>query len=77
MILSGAARLVAIGMAVGLASAWAVGRAIESMLFGLKPTDPAAIAGAIGLMTATALGAALIPALRASRLDPMITLRHD
>src|SRR5262249_15562343 len=77
MILSGAARLVANGMAVRVPSAWAVARAIESMLFGLKPTDPTAIAGAVGLMTATALGAACIPALRASRLDPMITLRHE
>lgn len=77
MILSGAAHLVAIGVIVGTPVAWAVARWIESMLFGLKPTDPAALTGAIGLLTAAALTAAFVPALRASRLDPLVTLRHE
>jgi ABC-type antimicrobial peptide transport system permease subunit len=77
MILSGAARLVVVGVAVGIPAAWAVARWIESMLFGLKPTDPFAIGGAIALLTAAALTAAFIPAVRASRLDPLITLRHE
>jgi predicted permease len=77
MILSSAARLIAIGVAVGMIAAWAFARGIESMLFGLTATDPAAIAGAIGVLTAAALTAAYIPALRASRVDPMVTLRHE
>jgi ABC-type antimicrobial peptide transport system permease subunit len=77
MILSSAARLVAIGVLVGVAAAWALSRTIESLLFGLTPSDPSALAGAIGLLAAAAFAAAFVPALRASRLDPMITLRHE
>jgi putative ABC transport system permease protein len=73
----GAIRLVAIGIALGLPAAWAASRWVKSMLFGLAPTDPATIAGAAILLTAAALIAAYLPARRASRVDPMVALRHE
>jgi predicted permease len=77
MVLKDAARLVSIGVAVGLPAAWAASRGVESMLFGLKPTDPAAIGGAIALLTTAALVAAYLPARRASLVDPLTALRHE
>jgi ABC-type antimicrobial peptide transport system permease subunit len=77
MILTRGARLVLIGIAVGLPAAWASSRWIESMLFGLTPTDPAVVTGAILLLAIAAQLAAIIPARRASRVDPMVALRHE
>jgi predicted permease len=77
LVLEGGARLVLIGIALGLPAAWAAARWVESMLFGLTPTDPAAIGGAIVLLTAAAQLAAYLPARRASRLDPLAALRHE
>lgn len=71
------AKLAAIGLASGLAISLAAGRLIESLLFGVKPRDPLAIAGAVVLLTASALLAALIPALRASRIHPAQALRQE
>ena len=58
-------------------AAWAASRWVESMLFGLTPTDPAAIGGAIVLLIAAAQLAAYLPARRASRVDPLVALRHE
>jgi len=77
MVLSDAARLVVLGIAAGLPAAFAGTRGVQSMLFGLKPTDPAAIAGAIALLGAAALAAAYLPARRASLVDPLSALRHE
>jgi predicted permease len=77
MVLSSAVRLVLIGVVLGLPAAWAVSRWLESMLFGLRPADPATIAGAILLLTTAALVAAYLPAHRASRADPLVALRHE
>jgi putative ABC transport system permease protein len=77
LVLKGGARLVLIGIALGLPAAWAASRWVESMLFGLTPTDPVAIGGAIVLLTAAAQLAAYLPARRASRLDPLAALRHE
>jgi predicted permease len=72
-----AVRLIAIGVAAGIPVAWMLSRAVQSMLFGLTPMDPAVIAGSILLLVVAGLTAAYFPAQRASRVDPMIALRHD
>jgi predicted permease len=77
LVLRGAWIPLAIGAAVGLPAAWALARLIQSMLFGLTPADPNAISVAVFLLFAVALGAAYVPARRASRVDPLVALRHE
>jgi predicted permease len=72
-----ALRLVAVGVAVGLPSAWVASRWVGSMLFGLTAVDPSVIAGAVGVLTMAAMVAAYVPAKRATRVDPTTALRHE
>jgi predicted permease len=76
-VLAGAARLVGTGIALGLPAAWASSRWTRSMLFGLTPSDPAAIGGSIAVLGIAAMVAAYLPARRASRIDPLAALRHE
>src|SRR5579875_1511200 len=69
LLVGGTARLAAIGVACGLAIAAAAGRLVDSMLYGIGPRDPLAIGGAALLLGGAAVLAALIPALRALRVD--------
>jgi putative ABC transport system permease protein len=76
-ILREGARLVLVGIACGLPAALAGGRLLQGLLFGIRPADPAALAGAIsGLALAAALGCYL-PARRATRADPAAALRGE
>jgi predicted permease len=71
------AKLAGIGVVCGLAIALAAGRFVQSMLFGIRPQDPLAMGVAVLLLGGAALLAALVPAVRASRSDPMSALRRD
>ncbi|HLH38126.1 MAG TPA: FtsX-like permease family protein, partial [Bryobacteraceae bacterium] len=77
MILREAGMLVAAGLIAGSALAVVGGRAAASLLYGFTPGDPWIIGGAGGLLAAAALLAVLLPALRASRLEPMTALREE
>ncbi len=77
MVLRESVWLVVAGIAIGVPLALAATRFIASKLFGVKPTDPATIAAATVLMIAVAAAAALIPARRASKVDPMVALRYE
>ena len=77
LVLRRGAKLVLIGIALGLPAAWIASRWVESMLFGLEPADPTVVLGAILLLTAAAQIAAYLPARRASRVDPVVALRHE
>jgi ABC-type antimicrobial peptide transport system permease subunit len=77
MVLGEASWIVVIGVIVGLAAALALGRLIASMLYGLKPWDPATFALAGTLLILVAVGASWIPARRAAGVDPMKALRHE
>jgi predicted permease len=68
---------VGIGLVVGLVIAFGVTRLVRSLLFGVEPTDPASLAGGIGVLIAAALLAAWVPARRAARIDPSRALRHE
>jgi hypothetical protein len=76
LVKSGAA-LTGAGLACGLGISLAGGRLISSMLYGIRPLDPVAISGAVILLTAAALAATLIPALRVAGVDPALTLREE
>ena len=76
-VMSEPARLVAIGLALGLVGALAVGKLARGLLYGMEPTDPLTLAIVAGVLLAIALLAALLPARRATRVDPMIALRTE
>jgi ABC-type antimicrobial peptide transport system permease subunit len=69
--------LTLIGIAIGTAAALATTRFIAARLFGVSPTDPITIGGAILVMAAMATLAALVPAQRAARIQPMRTLKAE
>jgi ABC-type antimicrobial peptide transport system permease subunit len=77
MIIREAGALLAVGLGVGVLLALAGGRAASSMLFGLKPYDPATLAIAAALLALVALGASYVPARRATTVDPMVALRYE
>lgn len=66
-----------IGAVIGLAAAFAIGRAAESLLFQMTARDPVVFASAAIVLVSVALCAGLIPARRASRVDPMTALRYE
>jgi len=66
-----------IGGAIGIAGAFAAGRAAQSMLYQLEGHDPAVFVLAVLLLVVVALSAGFLPARRAARVDPMHALRHD
>jgi ABC-type antimicrobial peptide transport system permease subunit len=75
LVLTGGLKLVSIGVGLGLAAAFVLGRYLETQLFGVSAHDPATfIVVAVLLFSAAILGC-LIPARRATRIDPMTALR--
>jgi putative ABC transport system permease protein len=68
---------VALGLALGLAGAFAATRLLASFLFEVKPADPATYAAVAALLAAAALAATYVPARRATRVDPLTALRQE
>jgi ABC-type antimicrobial peptide transport system permease subunit len=64
-----------IGIVVGVAASLGTGRVLETMVFGVSPRDPLTLAAIAAGLTLVALVATLVPAYRASRVDPLIVLR--
>jgi predicted permease len=77
MVLRQVALMVLVGGVIGIAAAIAFGISVESLLFELKGYDPSVIAISAVVLTVVALGAGVIPAERASRIDPMRALRYE
>jgi ABC-type antimicrobial peptide transport system permease subunit len=65
------------GIVIGVGAAFALTRLIESQLYGVRATDPATFVGVAALLGVTALAANLVPALRATRVDPAVVLREE
>jgi putative ABC transport system permease protein len=69
--------IVALGLGLGLATAFAVSRLTANLLFGISPTDPLAFVATTLLLAAVALAATVIPAQRATAVDPVVVLRQE
>jgi len=70
-------QLTCVGLIAGLTGALVLTRLMETLLFGVRPSDPATLAGVAALITAVAAAASLVPAVRATRVDPMVALRDE
>jgi putative ABC transport system permease protein len=77
LVLSEGMGLAGIGIAVGLAGAFAITRLLSSLLFGVTPTDAGTFTGVAMILCAVAFFASYVPARRATRVDPMIALRYE
>jgi len=77
MVLKSAVQPIAMGLIVGVPVALAGGHAIASQLYGVKGYDPLVLAGAVGVLVAAAVLAAIIPARRAASIDPIRALRTE
>jgi putative ABC transport system permease protein len=69
--------LIAVGLLLGVAGAWGAGRAMTGLLYGVEATDPMTFAGVIAILLLAGIMAALLPARRASRIDPVRVLGRD
>ena len=69
--------LLAIGLVIGIPSAFALGQLVSTQLYGIKPHDPLIAGATVVILIAVASLAGLIPARRASRIDPILALRYE
>jgi predicted permease len=76
-VLRDALQITAVGLAIAAPLAWLAGRFLRSFLYGVTPYDPLALTSAVAIIVVTALAAAAAPGFRASRVNPMVALRHE
>ena len=77
LVVSQGARLTGIGLSFGILLGLLFGKAMSGLLVGVSATDPATLAGTLAILGLAAILAHIVPAHRASRVDPMSALRHD
>jgi len=77
MVLREGMRLIGSGLLIGIAGALLASRLVGSLLYEVSATDPATFVGAAAVLGAAGLLASYLPARRATRVDPMITLRYE
>ncbi len=77
MVLKQGGRLIGMGMAVGILATFGFTRLLRSQLFGVSPTEPVALGGALLVLGVVALVACWLPARRAARVDPVVALRAE
>lgn len=77
MILREGARLALVGVSIGIAGSFGLNQLIASLLYGVRPTDPATLLGSALVIVTGALLACLVPARAASRVEPAIALRYE
>jgi ABC-type antimicrobial peptide transport system permease subunit len=69
--------LLGIGLGVGIPAAMSLGRLVSTQLYGIQPHDPGIAVGTMVLLAGVAIAAGLVPARRASRVDPVLALRYE
>ena len=77
MVVGHSAKLTFAGLAIGLLSSFALTRFLAAVIVGVSPTDPPTFLIVSTMLAISGIGAAWVPAMRASRLDPMVALRYD
>jgi putative ABC transport system permease protein len=77
LVVAGGANLAFIGIVIGCAAALGITRVMTSLLFEVKPTDPATFAASAVVLSVVVLAACYVPAWRAMRVDPIVALRHQ
>jgi ABC-type antimicrobial peptide transport system permease subunit len=77
MVVAQGARILGLGIAIGLAAAFGLSRVLAGLVVGISPTDPVTFIGVPAVLAVVALAANVIPARRATRMDPAATLRAD
>jgi predicted permease len=77
MVLREVFALAAVGLAISVPTALGTSKFVKTFLFGMKPNDPRALTVAVAILLSAALLAGYVPARKASRIDPMIALRHE
>lgn len=77
LVVRGGLQLTLLGVLFGLAGSLAVTRVLASQLFEVRTTDPSAFLGVSFLLVLVAVAACYIPARRATKIDPMVTLRYE
>ncbi len=77
VVLRDAGRMLALGIALGVAGAAVFGQWLSGVLYGVQPLDPPTLLGALSLLLAAAGAALALPAWRASRVDPVVVLRGE
>lgn len=77
LVASQAGKMVLVGLVFGIAGAWPAGRAVQSLLFGVKALDSLTMSGTAALLLVVSAAAAFFPAMRAAKVDPVETLRAE
>ena len=77
LVLRQGALLVGLGLTIGIVAAAGMAQLLRSLLLGLHPWDPLAFAGVVAALLVASSLACLVPARRATRVDPLVALRHE
>jgi ABC-type antimicrobial peptide transport system permease subunit len=77
MVLRQAAKVAAIGAALGIGLGWAAGRGMSGLLYDARPLEPALYVWSVSLLGVAIVAAALVPSLRSMRADPRDAMRAD
>jgi len=77
MVLTDGLKPILLGIIIGFAVALALGRVVSSLIFGVRPTDPLTFVAVASLLVAVGVLATIVPAYRATRVEPVRTLRDE